>query len=75
MNAAAPRETEIVSAEISAGHDGAAELTLLLRYENGVTAPVIVDGRVGLALMRNCGASCLAELAGQSWRNFLEGLD
>jgi hypothetical protein len=75
MNAAAPRETVIVGAEISAGHDGAAELTLLLRYENGVTAPVVVDAHVGFALMRNCSASCLADLKGRSWRHFLEGMD
>jgi hypothetical protein len=75
MNAAAPRETVIVGAEISAGHDGAAELTLMLRYENGVTAPVVVDAYVGFALMRNCSASCLADLKGRSWRHFLEGMD
>jgi hypothetical protein len=75
MNAPAPRETVIVGAEISAGHDGAAELTLMLRYENGVTAPVVVDARVGFSLMRNCGATCLADLEGQSWRHFLEGMD
>jgi hypothetical protein len=75
MNAAAAPETVIVGAEISAGHDGAAELTILLRYENGVTAPVIVDARVGFSLMRNCGATCLDDLKGQSWRHFLEGMD
>ena len=75
MNAPVQRETEIVSAEVSAGHDGAAELTLMLRYENGVTAPVVVDARVGFSLMRNCGATCLDDLKGQSWRHFLEGMD
>jgi hypothetical protein len=75
MNGPVQRETVIVGAEVSAGHDGAAELTLTLQYENGVTAPVIVDARVGFALMRNCGATCLADLSGQSWRHFLEGMD
>ena len=75
MNAPAPRETVIVGAGISAGHDGAAELTLTLRYENGATAAVVVDARVGFSLMRNCGATCLDDLNGQSWRHFLEGLD
>lgn len=68
-------ETVIVGAEISAAHDGAAELTVMLRYENGVTAPLVVDARVGFALMRNCGATCLEDLKGQSWRNFLGGLE
>jgi hypothetical protein len=75
MNGPLQRETEIVSVAVTAGHDGAAELTLMLRYENGVTAPVTVDARVGFALMRNCGATSLDDLPGQSWRNFLEGLD
>jgi len=73
MNRPPPRETVIVGAEISAGHDGAAQLTLTLRYENDVTAAVVVGADVGFSLMRNCGAVCLADLAGQSWRNFLEG--
>jgi hypothetical protein len=75
MNGPVQRETVIVGAEVSAGHDGAAELTLMLRYENGVTAPVVVGGHVGFSLMRNCGATCLADLEGQSWRHFLEGMD
>ena len=75
MNGPVQRETVIVGAEISAGHDGAAELTLMLRYENGVTAPVVVHAHVGFSLMRNCGATCLADLSGQSWRHFLEGMD
>ncbi len=68
-------ETVIVDAAVSVGHDGAAELTVMLRYENGVTAPVIVDSRVGFMLMRSCGATCLADMKGQSWRHFIEGLD
>ena len=75
MNDPVPRGPEILSGAISAGHDGAAELTLMLRYENGATAPLIVDGRVGFALMRSCGATCLADLAGKSWQHLLEGLD
>jgi hypothetical protein len=75
MNGPTPRETVIVGAGISAGHDGAAELTITLRYENGVTASVVVDANVGFSLMRNCGASCLDDLRGQSWRHFLEGID
>lgn len=75
MNGPVQRETVIVGAEVSAGHDGAAELTLMLRYENGVTAAVVVDAHVGFSLMRNCGATCLADLSGQSWRHFLEGIN
>ncbi|MDR3511653.1 MAG: hypothetical protein P4L73_08470 [Caulobacteraceae bacterium] len=75
MNAQVQAEAVIVGAEIGAGHDGAAELVLTLRYENGATAPVVLDAETGFSLMRNCGAESLADLAGQSWRNLLEGLE
>jgi hypothetical protein len=75
MNARAASEAVIVDAVVGAGHDGAAELVLTLRYENGATAPVVLDADVGFSLMRVCGASSLAELAGHSWRNLLEGLE
>lgn len=80
MNARGPTEAVIVDAVIGAGHDGAAELVVTLRYENGATAPVVLDAQAGFSLMRNCGASSLAELAGRSWRNLLgrnllEGLE
>ena len=75
MNAQVPAEAVIVGAEIGAGHDGAAELVLTLRYENGATAPVVLDAEAGFSLMRNCRAESLADLAGQSWRNLLEGLE
>ncbi len=62
----------IVSAEIGAGHDGAAELVLTIRYQNGVTGPVVLDADTALQLMKNCGVSGIEDLAGQSWRNVLE---
>jgi hypothetical protein len=71
------RETDdavIIDAEIAAGHDGRAELFLRLRYENGVEGSVTLDGAVGLALMRSCGAEDISNLAGHSWRKILEGL-
>ena len=36
-------EAVVVAAEVSAGHDGEAELTLSVRFENGVVAPVVLD--------------------------------
>jgi hypothetical protein len=68
------RDAVIIGAEIGAGHDGKAELLVRLRYENGVTGTVMLDGHVGLALMRSCGADDISQLAGHSWRKILEGL-
>ncbi len=62
----------IVDAEISAGHDGSAELLVRLRYENGVVGTVVLDGKVGMALIRACGTEGIAGLAGHSWRKILE---
>lgn len=67
------RGAVIVGAEIAAGHDGAAELVVTLRYDNGAQASVAIDAEAGFALMRNCGASDLAGLAGQPWRRMLKG--
>lgn len=61
----------IVGAEIAAGHDGIADLVLSLHHENGVIAPVVVDGQIAFDLMKRCGAASLADLIGQPWRDFL----
>jgi hypothetical protein len=65
-------EAMIVGAEIGAGHDGAAELLVRLRYGNGAEDVVAVDAEVGFRLMKNCGASDLDGLAGQPWRRMLK---
>jgi hypothetical protein len=67
-------ETIVVGAEIAAGHDGAAELVVSLRYHSGVVAPVVLDGATGLGLMKACGAASLDALTGRSWRDILKGL-
>jgi hypothetical protein len=66
-------EAVIVGAEIVAGHDGSAELVVRLRHPNGAEAPVILDEETGLKLMKNCGASHVDDLTGQSWRRIVEG--
>ena len=67
-------EAVIVAAEIEAGHDGSAELVVTLRYGDGSTGPVSLDGESGLALMQACGVESLDGLVGQSWRRILEGV-
>jgi hypothetical protein len=71
MNAHVPAEPVIVSAEIAAGHDGAAELVVSLRHPNGAVEPVVMDAAHGLELMRRCGAATPDELTGCSWRDIL----
>lgn len=76
MNAPAdPHEAEavILGAEIAAGHDGSAELVVRLRYEDGSEGALAIDAEAGFELMKNCGASDLAGLAGQPWRRMLKG--
>jgi hypothetical protein len=66
-------EAVIVGAQIAAGHDGAAELVVTLRYANGGEAKVSIDAETGFTLMRNCGVSDVAGLTGHPWRRMLKG--
>lgn len=64
----------MVAAEVSAGHDGEAELTLSVRFENGVVAPVVLDAEAGFDLLAGCGAGGADELVGRPWRQVLKGV-
>ena len=64
----------IEQAEIAAGHDGAAELALAIRYENGVIGQVTLDAATGFSIMRALGAADLDGLIGRSWREVSKGL-
>jgi len=64
----------ITGAEIAAGHDGAAELALSIRYENGVTGQVVLDAETGFSVMQACGVHDLASLIGRPWRDVSKGL-
>ncbi len=65
----------IVGAEIAAGHDGAAELVVRLRYSNGADGSVVLDGARGFALLRRCGVEHVADLCGQPWKHLSESLE
>ena len=67
-------EAVVVAAEVSAGHDGEAELTLSVRFENGVVAPVVLDAEAGFDVLAGCGASGAGDLVGRPWRQILKGL-
>ena len=64
----------VIGAEIVAGHDGAAELLVRLRHENGVEAPVVLDPATGFALMEAAGVSRLDDLVGRRWLDVLKEL-
>lgn len=67
-------EAVVVAAEVSAGHDGEAELTLSVRFENGVVAPVVLDAEAGFDVLAGCGAAGADDLVGRPWRQVLKGL-
>jgi hypothetical protein len=64
----------VVGAEIVAGHDGAAELLVRLRHENGVEAPVVLDPATGFGVMEAAGVSRLDDLVGRRWLDILREL-
>jgi len=57
----------IESARLAAGHDGAAELVLCLRYDNGGTHNITLDQEAGKRLMQNCQARHVDDLLGRDW--------
>ena len=61
----------VVGAEITAGHDGEAELVVRVRHENGVIATVTLDGETGLRLMAGSDSGDIEALVGRSWRRIL----
>ncbi len=64
----------VVGAEIVAGHDGAAELLVRLRHENGVEGPVVLDPSTGFELMEAAGVSRLDDLVGRRWLDIMRKL-
>ena len=72
--AGADGEAVVVAVEVSAGHDGEAELTLSVRFENGVVAPVVLDAEAGFDILAGCGAEGAGDLVGRPWREVLKGL-
>ena len=74
MNAA-PSEATIVGAEISAGHDGAAELLISIRYGNGAISQVALDADTAFGVLRAGEAADLAGLIGRSWTDLAKRLE
>ena len=72
--AAGSAEAVIVGAEIAAGHDGAADLLLSIRYGNGAISQVALDADTAFGVMEVVGAADLAGLIGRSWGEISKGL-
>ncbi|HLZ83422.1 MAG TPA: hypothetical protein VKQ54_07620 [Caulobacteraceae bacterium] len=71
---ARPEGAMVVGAEIVAGHDGAAELLVRLRHENGAEGPVVLDPATGFAIMDAAGVAGLDDLVGRRWLDLLREL-
>jgi hypothetical protein len=71
----AQAEAVIVGAEIAAGHDGAADLLLSIRYGNGAISQVALDADTAFGVLRACGAADLAGLIGRSWTDIAKRLE
>ena len=64
----------IASARITAAHDGVAELTVTIAYDNGGSSEVTLDAYAGDALMRACNAQRLEDLTGHTWDKVRDAL-
>ena len=65
----------IAGAHIGAGHDGAAELIVRLRFGNGASDSVTLDATAAARLLTLCGVDSIDDLAGQPWQHLLHVLD
>jgi predicted Fe-Mo cluster-binding NifX family protein len=57
----------IEAAELSAGHDGRAEIVLLVRYPNGAAARVRLDEEAAAQALDAAGIAQLDDLIGKAW--------
>ncbi len=64
----------ICSTRVSAAHDGAAELVVTLRHENGARSSVTLDRVAADALLRACRAGHPDELCGHGWEKVRDAL-
>lgn len=66
MIASSPDPT-ITAAEVAAGHDGQAEITLSVRYRDGGTSTLTVPGVWLTPALDAAGITTLDQLIGRSW--------
>jgi hypothetical protein len=61
--------------QLGAAHDGAAELVLTLRFDNGGETLIALDGPAADHLMTACAAKDADALLGQGWEQVRDALD
>jgi len=61
------RVATIEAAEVSAGHDGRAEIVLMVRYANGASARVRLDEEAAALALDAAGVAKLDDLVGRPW--------
>ena len=65
----------IEAARVAPGHDGQAELVVVLRHGNGALDHLTLDAAATERLLTRCGVNDIAALAGQDWRHLMYVLE
>ena len=60
-------KARITEALLAAGHDGRAELVLVVAYANGATARVRLDEEAAEPVLAAAGVGSLEDLVGRPW--------
>lgn len=60
-------EPTIVAADLAAGHDGLAEVSVTVRYPNGAERAICLPCDVVDGALDRAGITDLADLIGKSW--------
>ena len=64
----------IQQARIAAGHDGSAELILLIKYDNAGTTEICLTEDAASRLFEKCQVDQIGDLPGKSWLLVKEAL-
>jgi hypothetical protein len=64
----------VEAAEVAPGHDGRAELVLVLRYPNGAQSRLRLEPEAGVLLVERAGLTSLGELVGRAWSGLASAL-
>ena len=64
----------VLAAEVAPGHDGRAELLLVLRYANGAQSRLRLEPEAGVLLVAGAGVASLDELIGRAWSSLAPAL-
>ncbi len=64
----------VEAAAVAPGHDGRAELVLVLRYANGARSRLRLEPEAGLRLVEGAGLASLGDLVGRAWSTLAPAL-